>query len=877
MKSISLLLFSGVFTSLVAEGISISTRWKTDLRTEWLCWCGLFVALSAFRHHSSRSSGGTSSQIHDQPESANTTVSWKLWIAAFFLSVSRSLGLFFETNWLLPFVSSLVYLFLLQKSTGPESVLPIPGAASEQPTKSSSPSWFKAIGMTAVGLCASTLLSFASSAKMAPYIVSIGFVVSRTASFVLLSSNGNYGIRSNDEQSGTLRTIVRLEALAFRVLSITTIFMVVLPPRINLSLAAAGQALILALETAVVLLLILFGCTVSSSTLEAFSTTSVQSLIGTSPQSLTAATVSLVSVVQCLLGLPAYFRSQGQLIVLLLLLPSIIGIIRSIHHFPRPVVKNVPNPPQAGTSGMHPIERLAFEAEAAFKKTLSRQSETLEDAITEYIRRYHRAPPPHFDKWFEAARRQNFVLIDEFDIIMRGLEPFWGVSPSDLRGRVKSAFAAGDRSLIRFEVKGHRASYSMAEAAQWVGSQVRSWFTAEMLDTLSDFVFAVNCFDEPKMVVPHDILDKAIERARNNSVVQPSENEKLGQSVNFLKLGSQNPWDVLVLSCPVESPARQFSKPPSSYTMSELGFLSNVSMSKDVCFAPELRDLHAFLRHPETLNLAHSLFPIFSTAKPSSFQDVLYPAPWYDAKVDMHEYKEQEDMDWEEKEDTLYWVGSTTGGRTTMENWKFFQRQRLGLMVKDKDRTIQFMKKVKAPVGGEAAEAPYTWQAYNSTISEISSSLKVRISSVIQCDDDACKDQEAAFNTSSNRDSLGAGYLSRYNLDIDGNGLSGRYYRLLRSKSAVLKQTILQEWHDDRLAPWVHYIPVNMNLTDLPEMVRYLVHEPEGKELGKKVASNSREWMGKAFRKEDFKLTFWRLLLEYGRIMHDDRNDMKCC
>ena len=42
------------------------------------------------------------------------------------------------------------------------------------------------------------------------------------------------------------------------------------------------------------------------------------------------------------------------------------------------------------------------------------------------------------------------------------------------------------------------------------------------------------------------------------------------------------------------------------------------------------------------------------------------------------------------------------------------------------------------------------------------------------------------------------------NFDIDGNGHSGRFYRLLNSRSLPLKQTVFREWHDERLEPWLH-------------------------------------------------------------------------
>ncbi|OJD14563.1 hypothetical protein ACJ73_09071 [Blastomyces percursus] len=735
------------------------------------------------------------------------------------------------------------------------------------------PSWAKALAMTVVGCSTSAILYFAVPQPGVSYPAVVGFMILRTAGFVLLSEHGEYGVLSDNERSNSWNP-ARAEELAFRVVSIVTILTVMMPSGVHLSLATFGQALFSALEVMVILFMVSLGYCMSATTLETLSAATLQGVMRGSLHALPFSIISLVSVIQCQAGMPSSSRRPGLLLTTLVLLLGVASIYHFANRFSHGTVENIPIKP---SFSLHPIEQLAHEAQINFGKMVARQSKTLQDATTEYMRRYNRSPPPYFDTWFEAARSKDFLLIDEFDVMMKGLEPFWGVSPSDLRGRVDAAIATGEESIVRFEVKDHQVSYSVVGAAQWIGAQVRGWFTNEMLATLPDLTLVINSYDEPKMVAPYDILQRALSRAHSNMAVPPSQNPKLAQEVHFLDIGRQNPWDVMVLSCPTDSPARQFyQRPTSSYMVSDLGFLSNASASKDICLIPELRHLQGLLKDPETLRLSHSLFPIFSTAKLSSFQDILYPAPWYDAKVDSHEYKEQEDINWEDKEDSIYWAGSTTGGHTTAENWRSSQRQRLALMTQNETHPITLLKRVKSPRNSRNHNASEsTWESYPSTISEISPYLKVRISSVIQCDDNACRDQEAAFNTSAaGRDSIAASYRSRYNIDLDGNGLSGRFYRLLRSNSAVLKQTIFHEWHDDWLVPWVHYIPVNMNLTDFPEIVRYLIREPEGRELGKRVARDSREWAGKIFRKEDFKLVFWRLLLEYGRVMHNDRNDM---
>lgn len=49
--------------------------------------------------------------------------------------------------------------------------------------------------------------------------------------------------------------------------------------------------------------------------------------------------------------------------------------------------------------GAHPIFELMSRAEDSWKTKLKKASKSLDDAVAEYRRRYHRAPPRGFDDW----------------------------------------------------------------------------------------------------------------------------------------------------------------------------------------------------------------------------------------------------------------------------------------------------------------------------------------------------------------------------------------------------------------------------------------------------------------------------------------------
>jgi hypothetical protein len=77
----------------------------------------------------------------------------------------------------------------------------------------------------------------------------------------------------------------------------------------------------------------------------------------------------------------------------------------------------------------------------------------------------------------------------------------------------------------------------------------------------------------------------------------------------------------------------------------------------------------------------------------------------------------------------------------------------------------------------------------------------------------------------------------RYQIDIDGNSNSwpGLFQKLLTG-SPVLKVASpygFQQWFYDRLTPWVNYVPVSSDMSDLVEHVRWLVaHDDAARMIG---------------------------------------------
>ena len=115
---------------------------------------------------------------------------------------------------------------------------------------------------------------------------------------------------------------------------------------------------------------------------------------------------------------------------------------------------------------------------------------------------------------------------------------------------------------------------------------------------------------------------------------------------------------------------------------------------------------------------------------------------------------------------------------------------------------------------------------------------------------------------------------SKYLLDIDGNAFSGRYYAWLTSHSLVYKLALFREWHDERIKPWVHYVPLGIEGSEYVESVRYFEVEEGGQTLALRLAEQGREWAKSTLRNEDMEVWYFRLLLEYGRLLDDRRYEI---
>ncbi|KAH8669133.1 lipopolysaccharide-modifying protein [Xylariales sp. PMI_506] len=578
-------------------------------------------------------------------------------------------------------------------------------------------------------------------------------------------------------------------------------------------------------------------------------------------------------------------------------------------------------PPPAAKPGAveHPIDHLIAEAHRNFEELLGNRSLTLQDAAQRYRERRGRHPPPGFDAWFHAANESRAVVVEAFfDPIYHDIAPFWGLEPKVLRLRIQHA-----TSSIR--VRNGRVEMTLEDS----GSRYRIGEWARLVEQMSphipDLDMPVNHLDETRVVVPWETINDYMAREHEQRRLIPAE-EALTQygavvsetegTVRWGDLGwitndAVRFWDHFRATCPPESPARRvpslqtFDSPVEfpqtvvdAYTYR--GYVRNFTAAQDACSQPHLRGLQSCFVESYSMLATHMLVPIFSDSKIAGANDIVLPGSAYLNGNDVKLYSggASHGGAWAAKKNALVWRGSASGQRNRVDNWWHSHRNRFVQMLN--------ATTVAAAETGDRNQAPtfelgpVTDGAYGLPPQLLANDgghgdgdrgggLSAWIASFanVGYNEIPCELQEfewswfvwkkrklscsilAPWFSLVSKIPMAEQYNYKYLPDLDGNGYSGRYRAFLRSSSLPLKATIQREWHDGRIFPWLHFVPLDASFVDLYGVLEYLLeHDAEAEWM----AAEGQRWAERVLRYEDMKLYVWRLLLEYARVLSDERD-----
>ncbi|OCK79306.1 glycosyltransferase family 90 protein [Lepidopterella palustris CBS 459.81] len=548
----------------------------------------------------------------------------------------------------------------------------------------------------------------------------------------------------------------------------------------------------------------------------------------------------------------------------------------------------------------HPIDMLLYESKSRHESWSKQASSSvsLRSAVQTYRARYMRNPPPHFNHWYEYATAHSSFVIDDYDNIHSDLLPFWSLSPAEIRQRTWEIIANPDCAAGGIHIRNGSVDLSanVLQTHRWMVEGV-----AHMIERfakwLPDMDLAFNLNDEARVAVPFEELESMHSKAKDSSgttytgIARFSDNRASGwphipeepiTQTRFREYSFQRIFHKFgAVGCPPNSKARteKFWNLKDLCTTctdphSRGQFISNWTLSASVCHQPDLADLHGFYLSPSAFRGTNELMPIFSQSKPHGFNDILYPSAWnYMDKVAYAPNAESPDLNFSQKQNSLFWRGVTSEGVAPGTGvWKGMARQRLVHLINN----LTSSQPILAKTNGKLAYSVLSPSSLKSLLS-----TDVHLVDIARCGGQDCSDQATEFGPAYPRSDFQAHWQHRYLFDSDGAGFSGRFLPFLQSHSLPFKSALFREWYEGRLTAWRHFVPIDLRFHGLWSTLVYFagVDEKEVKwearvKEGEMIAEEGRRWVEKVLRKEDMEVYFFRLLIEWGRLTDDRRDEL---
>ncbi|OXB37464.1 hypothetical protein LQV05_003545 [Cryptococcus neoformans] len=533
--------------------------------------------------------------------------------------------------------------------------------------------------------------------------------------------------------------------------------------------------------------------------------------------------------------------------------------------------------PQPGIKQEHPIYELMERAETRWTAMLASQSTSLPQAVAQYRKRYGIAPPLGFDAWFDFCKRHGIKIIDEYDQMMKDILPHHALPPAMFIARSKALEDAAYTYTL--DISQEHVGITGEKSSNMRPQQLLKLIAGFKGDLPPEFHLRVTGSDHDtgSVVLGRDQRMRAMELVQQGKHFDEDE-------LKSLEDPNRTPGWGWFKACPLDSPAN--IRPWSENATDEFqlkSFIHDHLATMDFCEYPELKRLHGAMSTDYANRSPSVLKPILVLSKfpfDSSFQ--ITPMEGYRNIT-------EEDVRflnrWEDKTDNrLFWRGSTTGGYGAQRDWRDSHRMRLHLMINGPKGGNawwdQQMRDVMVPDGEGGFKTVRRWERVLSK-----AYVDVKLSGhPIQCPSEKICGEIADTIEFGKKVWPDEATEYKYNLDVDGNGWSSRFHRLLSSGSPVIKFTMFPEWHQEWLTPWYHYIPLKPDYSDLYDIMAFFVgplddaghvdfskgHDYLAKKIGKagqKLALEYWSWV-------DMQAYMFRLLLELQRLHSLDRSSM---
>lgn len=443
------------------------------------------------------------------------------------------------------------------------------------------------------------------------------------------------------------------------------------------------------------------------------------------------------------------------------------------------------NPLRRGLQPEHPFYELMERGEETWRLVRDRQSKTVEAAAKEYKRRYGLEPPAGFDEWFAWARELNVELVDEYDLMMRDILAHHALEPATFIERSKSLVTEKHSFTLNITRDGVSVSGDRA-------TQQRPKKLAAMIDSFraalpKGFELSITGSD-------HDVQSVVLgkdQRKRAKELVAAGEHFTAEELRHYESPRRTPAWGWFK-ACPLDSPAN--TRGDTEAVDEAKAFIHDHVATMDFCEFPQLKRLHGALCYDREDRSPSMLKPWLVHSKlPGDASFLLPPIAGFSNLTD----KDIEQIGkWEDKLDPrVHWRGRTTGGVQDQIDWRLSHRYRLHLMFNGKKGNDTTWQAAEANVMMPDGRGGYVrTNRHGAQLAKAYGDVKLTGKIVGVPTEAMLKEIESEIEIFPPLEAKNT-WMFRYMLDVDGNGWSERFHRLLSSASPVLKMTMFADWH----------------------------------------------------------------------------------
>ncbi|RYP56293.1 hypothetical protein DL771_012080 [Monosporascus sp. 5C6A] len=569
------------------------------------------------------------------------------------------------------------------------------------------------------------------------------------------------------------------------------------------------------------------------------------------------------------------------------------------------IASTVYAPFRIGPMDRHPVDDLVYRGRVDADRWLRHAtvSTTLKSAVREYKDRYHgRNPPPNFDKWFSFAQQRKSAIIDKFDQIDKDILPFWGMNQRKIHSGLEFLKSLPDIGVITIAdgkvYHNQPSDPSQKQVLDGVVSMISGF--AEHLPAMS---VAINLSERPRILVPwDDVYRMALSGSKPRSNIFPNRLHRRRVAHPTLPHGdsngastaaemstsqpivsAQNFHHLQALACPPGSPTRagihwnvrDFCAACAN-PHSQGQFVQDWQKSLDPCHQPDLFNLHDFHMAPYGYEIYQELLPLFSGSKTDSFNDILIPL------VRSNGTDRVDSTAFADKFNRAFWQGDVADVRfLTSQSLHGGHRQRLLHLVKNTTSA----ESISILMGtGNDKRMKFHYEDIQARSANSHLPLSFSFTNAEPCDTVDCRLMQQEFGFQER----GTPTDKLFVLLLDSSdGPPPDLLPVLRSYSVPVLSSIFREWYTERILPWVHFIPIDLRYHGLHSTLSYFIGlkyngplngKPQAmdsrKEDARWIAEEGRKWADKAMRREDMEVYLFRLLLEWGRVIDDDRDNL---